>query len=911
MNDHVTSQGYSYYDISAQTRVGGAEYETLSHVYCATLDSLFDRQSRVSVMNIKLSCQVLLGILLSCHMYAGGKCHTIYIKPSEDASCGFSEVTGDPCYTWTGTSPTIVAPSTTLVFTSGFYVIQSPIVVSSMTNFTITGDPGARIACYYRISYGTAFTLSNIENVRISNLQFNDCVGNQLSRVQSFLLINCTLSHGSHQGTTSITMEYTNASVVNTFFYGRVGHIRMNSLSTLEVNASNFTSGYNDPRLYYPRGSVTRAYYNDGGSISSYLHLNVITIRDSKFLFNRAFAQIRHYPNHYSRGGAIYSLGEVTVINCLFNKNNASQGGAIYSERTVTVINSNFTGNIGPGDYNHFGGAIFSLSDIIAVNTTFYNNWARNGGATYSSSIVSTGSIFTNNTVNESSDNFPNTGNGGAIYALHDVTASSSSFIGNTAVSGSGGAVYIDANSTQVLFFGSSFSNNSALSCGVLSANRLYYLNVTMVDSTFSFNNAIGTSDGGGVACFGAAVVETVNCVFDDNRATSNAGVFNGKNSSIVIDESTFLRNMAQGNGGVMYTNEYQTNYTIQHSIFQRNSANDGGVMYVQSNSNIEIGASCTYIENYATDKGGVFYIRGGTLVIDTNSNSTFSGNTATHGGVISTCLSDVNVTDFGLEMQPDPEYPQYCSVYDEANAANGSISTTETTTRQSTTPYETSTHPERTTPNSQSSTHPEITTHFEKTSKPHTPSTTLAATTTTNAQVSTHTKVTTESAVSTAPTTPTTIAIQTDMTTPPTTVNSFHEDTTTSSTTEDSRTSGDNMGISKSTTEEVATNNPTHSTTASTDNEAPGLERSQMSVIYVSLGISLVSMIVTITVCIIVLLLFCKLWKKVNANSLSSRTYSLGGRRMSCDEDEYSFAVGDSSSIPSQHEEEKHLIPA
>lgn len=843
-------------------------------------------------------------------MYAGGKCHTIYIKPSEAASCGFGELTGDPCYTWNGSSPTIVTPSTTLVFTSGYYIIRSPITVSSMINFTVTGDPHARISCSYRSLYGTAFMLSNIENIRISNLQFNDCVGNQLSTVQSFLLINCSLSHGPHQGTTSITMEYTNASVVNTFFYGKVGHIRMNSLSTLEVNASNFTSGYNNPRLYYPSGAVTRAYYNDGGSISSYLHLNVITIHDSKFLFNRAFAQIPNYDNHFSRGGAIYSLGEVTVINCLFNGNNASQGGAIYSERTVTVIDSNFTGNTGPGDYNHLGGAIFSLSDIIAVNTTFHGNWARNGGATYSSSIVSAGSIFTNNTVTASSDNFPNTGNGGAIYTFHDVTASSSSFIGNTAVSGSGGAVYIDANSTQVLFFGSSFSNNRALSCGVLSANRLYHINVTMVDSTFSFNNAIGTSDGGGVACFESAIVKTVNCVFDDNRAISNAGIFTGRNSSIVIDESTFLGNMAQGNGGVMYTNEYQTNYTIQYSIFQRNSANDGGVMYVQSNSNIEIGTNCTYIENHATDKGGVFYIRGGTLVMDTNHNSTFSGNTATLGDVISTCLSDVNVTDFGLEMQPDPEYPQYCSVYDEANVANESINNTETTTiantGQSTTPYETSTHLEGTTPNSQSSTHPEITTHFEKTSKPDTASTTLAATTTTNAQASTHTEVTSESAVSTAPTTPsTTVATQAEMTTLPTTVYSFHEDTTSSTTMEDSKTTG-GTGIPAV---EVTTNNPTHSTTAPTDNEEPGLERNHMSVIYVSLGISLVSMIVTVTVCIIVLLLFCRLWKKVNASS--SRTYSLGERRRSFSEDEYSFAVDDSSNIPSQCEEEKHLIPA
>ena len=786
-------------------------------------------------MNTKwLSC--LLGVLLSCHMY-GGNCYTIYIKPSENASCGFGELTGDPCYTWNGSSPTIVAPSTTLVFTSGYYTIRSPILVSSMTNFTMTGDPNARISCSYRSLYGTAFTLSNISDyVRISNLKFNDCVGNQLSRVQSVLLINCSLSHGPHQGTTSITMEYTNASVVNTFFFGKVGHIRMNSLSTLEVNASNFTSGYNDPRPYYPSGSVTHAYYNDGGSISSNHHLNVITIHDSKFLYNRAFAQILNYDNYFSRGGAIYSLGEVTVTNCLFNGNNASQGGAIYSEQRVTVINSNFTKNTGPGDYNHIGGAIFSLSDIIATNSTFHSNWARNGGATYSSSVVSTGSTFTNNTVTESSDNFPNTGSGGAIYTLHNVTAINSSFIDNTAVSGTGGAVYTDANNTRVHFFGSTFSNNTALSCGVLSVSRLYHINVTMADSTFSFNNAIGSTEGGGVACFGSAIVEAANCVFDDNNAASNAGVFTGRNSSIVIDGSTFLRNTAQGNGGIMYTNEHQTNYTIIHSIFRDNSAENGGVMYVLNNSNIEVGTG-TYIENHATDKGGVFYIRGGTLVVDVN--SVFSGNTATSGDVISTCLSDVNVADIGLEMQPDPEYPQYCSVYDETNVTTMS-----------------------------------------------------------------NTEVTSESAVSTAPAMSTTVATQTELTTPSAT---SHEDTTTSGATEDSsttKTSG-GVGTPESTTVEVTTNNPTHSTTVPTDNKAAGLE---MSVIYVSLGVSLVSMIVSVAVCVIVLLLFCSLWKKVNAKTTYSR---LGERRMSFNEDEYSFAVDDSPDSPSQHEEERRLIPA
>ena len=833
-------------------------------------------------MNIKpLCCLLLVGVLLCSY----GNGHTIYIRPSADASCGFSEVSGDPCFTWAGISPTLVPPSTTLVFTSGYYTVQSSITVSSMTNFSMIGEPSARIGCTYRSSYGTAFTLSNINYVSISNLQFYDCVGNQLSNIDSFQLINSKLSHGPHRDTTSITMEYTNARVVNTMFYGNVAHIRMNSLSTLEVDASNFTSGYSDPRLYYPRGSVTHAYYNDGGSISNYLPLGTITIRDSRFFNNRAFAQFLNSNNHYSRGGAIYSLGEVTVINCLFYANNASQGGAIYSERKVTVINSNFTKNTGPGDYNNIGGAIYSLTDIVISNSTFHSNSARNGGATYSISVISTDNIFTNNTATESSDNFPNVGNGGAMYTLHNVTAVNTSFSNNTATGGTGGAVYTEANHTKVYFYGSSFSNNSAISCGVLNVDRLYATDVTMVNSTFSNNGAIGTTNGGGVACFGNGIVTIVSCVFSDNNAAaSNGGVFNLKNSSIVIEECSFLGNAAQGSGGVVYTNEYQTNYTIRHSIFQRNSGNDGGVMYVQSNSNIEVETG-TFIENHATGQGGVFYIRGGSLAIDTD--STFSGNTASSGDVISTCLSSIKLNDsaYGLEMQPDPQNPQYCSVYDE-DVTSGRTPTTETHPKITT-------HAATTTSNTETTIPPEVTSSESAVStSPGTP-TTIA----TQGEVTTTPEVTSsESDISTALGTTTTIATQGEVTSSPTT---FHSNT------EDSSTTKNDGGttVPTSSSMEITTKNLFKITTD--QGRAADVER--MSVTYTSLAIGLISLIVSVTVCVLMLLLFCKVRKKIN--STSNGPYRTVERRVSFDdhEDEHSFAVDDSPS----RLEESHLIPA
>lgn len=196
--------------------------------------------------------------------------------------------------------------------------------------------------------------------------------------------------------------------------------------------------------------------------------------------------------------------------------------------------------------------------------------------------------------------------------------------------------------------------------CAVLNVTVPYESNMIVSKSSFSFNRATGIANGyGGVACIENSVVTMVNCVLNDSVAALNAGVFRLKNLSIVIENSSFISNLANNNGGVLYTNEYQTNYTVRNSVFHNNTVRDGAVMYTQSSSNIEISAMriMPLIREVQ-----VFYIRGLTLAMDIN--STFSRNTANSGGVLSACFSQVTV--YGLDMLPDPEYPQYCSVYDE-----------------------------------------------------------------------------------------------------------------------------------------------------------------------------------------------------------------------------------------------------
>ena len=77
------------------------------------------------------------------------------------------------------------------------------------------------------------------------------------------------------------------------------------------------------------------------------------------------------------------------------------------------------------------------------------------------------------------------------------------------------------------------------------------------------------------------------------------------------------------------------------------------------------------------------------------------------------------------------------------------------------------------------------------------------------------------------------------------------------------------------------------------------------MVIIYVSLAVGLVSLVVDVIGCVTMLLLFCKLWKKMK----SEKSYRPVERRISFEEDEHIFDVDDSPSHI--RVEESRLIPA
>ncbi len=214
-------------------------------------------------------------------------------------------------------------------------------------------------------------------------------------------------------------------------------------------------------------------------------------------------------------------------------------------------------------------------------------------------------------------------GNAGAIYATSGstLTIASSTFSGNSAPNGEGGAIYSEGTLT---IENSTFSGNSAMRHGgaISSGGTL-----TIENSTFSGNSA---RNGQGGAIYSEGTLTIQNSTFSGNSATYAGGAIYSE-GTLTITNSTFSGNSGY-NGGAIYSSR---TLTIENSIFSGNSTNSywdgGGAIYSSGTLTIQ---KSTFSGNSAAyyGGGGAIY-SSGTLTVGTSS---FSENSASFGGAIS-----------------------------------------------------------------------------------------------------------------------------------------------------------------------------------------------------------------------------------------------------------------------------------
>ena len=382
-----------------------------------------------------------------------------------------------------------------------------------------------------------------------------------------------------------------------------------------------------------------------GGALNVDANSQNIKISNSNFIDN-----IQHTTtdnNGDSLGGALHIQGKMSDYD--------------YS-RLEYLKDSKFDGNqMNAHNSNAYGGAIFLEGQI----GTFSGNELDNNQATisadgknaYGGALAIGGanenrgtaqiSNFEDNTFN---NNLAQSGNGGTAQ---------------------GGAVYV-ANSGKTFFKNSTFKNNKAAAGdgtargGAISNSYAEDDMVSMSGLTMDSNVAEGAVAQGG-AIYNDGVISDMSgdddheFVISNNKATSTVanvlGAYVGEGGGVYnsgtikqINKVSFSSNEASESGGALFNAESGIVGALNADFSGNSAQQHGGAL---GNENLVASISGKFTSNRAEQNGGAIF-NNRNAKINSISNSTFSGNTATKGGAIYNSGTISNLTDSKFETATD-----------------------------------------------------------------------------------------------------------------------------------------------------------------------------------------------------------------------------------------------------------------
>ena len=432
--------------------------------------------------------------------------------------------------------------NTTLSLQPGNHTLQSSLVVSNIDTFTMhhIGHLRSSIQC----KGSNELMFENVQNIRISNLNFTSCFNTRVVCVNSFSLSN-TSFHGSWSviSGTGLELRESNALIVNCLF--------------------------------------TMFHYGTYRSISTFSY-------KYRFPNNLVMTQI---TQKWIGGAMIVTQSNVTIAQGYFIKNRAQLGGAIYADNgsVINIHNTTFYSNYANSSYFDpevvaAGGALYAAHNCtVAINESYFIrnkvfyccSWIGGGVTIYRSSLVIKRSIFTKNDANF----------GGSAFLLESMAAIEQSIFGSCRAKDFGGALFI-LNSNITLKNSNATGNHADISGGVIYLDNSQ---IKIQKSNFSNNIAY---QGGGVM-FAKNGSQDISGIYDDNYAEEGGSIY-VLGSSLAIKDSCFANNRAGKNGGGLYFNNDNLlvrsggsihiigSLAIQNSNFVNNRAdNNGGVLYL------------------------------------------------------------------------------------------------------------------------------------------------------------------------------------------------------------------------------------------------------------------------------------------------------------------------------------------
>ena len=427
--------------------------------------------------------------------------------------------------------------------------------------------------------------------------------------------------------------------------------------------------------------SFTNNTARSGGALSIASPYGSVIIANSSFSNNSAAYDGSGF------GGAIFmqEANRIALTNSSFTDNVAEHsGGSVYMQHLnegLNISSCTFNGSV----VRHSGGVLYITlygRYVLMNNSNFTSSEAGDtGGAVYLNSNANPGTVIVSqcswigNRIRQRQGQVNPGENGGSAIIFRTLYTTKVSFIRNTFIDNT--ATYLTQDTcgaVNILGYTVSYTvlqltvnfdenmflrNRGSLGGAICITNASE--SVTLHGNTFHSNSAQYTGGAVDILATPSLLIEDTH--FSSNVANRHGGAVRvNTTSEITIESCSFYDNSAvYGDGGALHKGEHPATINISQSTFSRNSAGDnGGVMFIDGTGNSINAIMSTFSYNGALNRGGVFLTSLSELEItETN----FYNNTANLGNSIYACGGTVNVPDEFFVI-PDPHIP-FCHQYD------------------------------------------------------------------------------------------------------------------------------------------------------------------------------------------------------------------------------------------------------
>ena len=310
----------------------------------------------------------------------------------------------------------------------------------------------------------------------------------------------------------------------------------------------------------------------------------------------------------------IVSMEHFEIMNSTFIESVHGHKTLFVIHSNVTITNSTFifnlTGNA-PDQKDFFQGLHFSaqpsMGGALAItnksNVVIRESRFEGNGAQFRG--VTFVELSSNVTVANAGDGFENTASGAIIYAdKSSIVTMNNAIISNNGAANTKGVIFLHNSSLNT--YRCVYCNNFAGEGSVIYA---YKSTLSITESTFTRNIA---QENGGVLLLKHSIANIDDSIFMHNKAFNGGGIYSGPYSTLTVHRGNFTFNQATNDAGAVLGD--QSVLTLVHVAFSDNRAKWAGAVAAYEKTDI-IFKECKISHNRAK-WGGALALYMGTITL-------------------------------------------------------------------------------------------------------------------------------------------------------------------------------------------------------------------------------------------------------------------------------------------------------